>query len=232
MRALIFLGFLAPWSLATAQVGHDPANSPFHDIRLHSGPVVVIGHLGADRGVAGAGTSNAMTFGLRYEIPAGKSLHFQFSGSYLHGDRFIINQRADSSSPERKTGPFTSDLAHVEIAMQLRLTGGKTWHGFAPYLGTGLGLVFDVNSPGDTTKSGYRFGTKLTPAFMTGVRWYPARRVMFNADVRAQFWRLKYPISFHDNTQATDGSRVLPLTQPLQDWTLHPWISLGIGWIF
>jgi len=25
---------------------------------------------------------------------------------------------------------------------------------------------------------------------------------------------------------------VLPLTQPLRDWTTHPWISLGIGWIF
>src|SRR5882762_8573132 len=221
-----------PPNRLTAQVGHDPAHSPFHDIRLHSGPVVVIGHLGADRGVAGAGTSNAMTFGLRYEIPAGKTLHLPLTGTYLRGDRFIINPRADSSSPARKTGPFKSDLALVEIGMQLRLTGGKTWHGFAPYLGTGLGLVFDVNSPGDTTRSGYQFGTKLTPAFMTGVRWYPARRVMINADVRAQLWRLKYPISFHDNTQASDGSRVLPLTQPLNDWTLHPWISLGIGWIF
>ncbi len=221
-----------PPNRLAAQVGHDPAQSPFHDIRLHSGPVFVVGHLGADRGVAGAGTSNAMTFGLRYEIPAGKTLHFQFTGTYLHGDRFIINPRADSSSPGRKTGPVTSDLACVEIGMQLRLTGGKTWHGFAPYLGTGLGLVFDVNSPGDTTRSGYQFGTKLTPAFTTGVRWYPAHRVMINADARAQLWRLKYPISFHDSTQASDGSRVLPLTQPLNDWTLHPWISLGIGWIF
>jgi hypothetical protein len=221
-----------PPNRLTAQVGHDPAQSPFHDIRLHSGPVVVVGHLGGDRGVARAGTSNAMTFGLRYEIPAGKTLHFQFTGTYLHGDRFIINPRADSASPGRKTGPVTSDLAFVEIGMQLRLTGGKTWHGFAPYLGTGLGLVFDVNSPGDTTRSGYQFGTKLTLAFTTGVRWYPAHRVMINADVRAQLWRLKYPISFHDSTQASDGSRVLPLTQPLNDWTLHPWISLGIGWIF
>jgi hypothetical protein len=22
------------------------------------------------------------------------------------------------------------------------------------------------------------------------------------------------------------------LTQPLTDWTLHPWISLGVGWTF
>ena len=106
---------------AVGQVGHDPARSPFRDIRLHPGPVIFVGHLGADRGVAGAGTSNAMTFGLRYEIPAGKSLHFQFTGTYLHGDRFIINPRADSATPGRKTGPFTSDLAFVEIGMQLMM---------------------------------------------------------------------------------------------------------------
>jgi len=221
-----------PPNRLTAQVGHDPAQSPYRDILLHAGPVFFFGHLGGNRGVAPAGTSNAQTFGARYEIPAGKSLHFQFTGAYLHGDRFIINPRADSSSPARTTGPFTSDLALAEIGMQLRLTGGKTWHGFAPYAGTALGMLFDVNSPGDTTGSGYRFGSKLTIAFATGVRWYPARRVMINGDLRAQFWRLKYPFSFHDSTKASDGSRVLPLSQPLKDWTTHPWICLGIGWIF
>ena len=221
-----------PPNRLTAQVGHDPAHSPYRDILLHSGPVFFVGHLGADRGVAGAGTSNALTFGARYEIPAGRSLHFQFTGAYLRGDRFILDPRADSSSPARRTGPYKSDLALVEVGMQLRLTGGKTWRGFAPYVGTGLGLIFDVNSPGDTTRSGYQFGSKLTLALASGVRWYPARRVMINADVRAQLWRLKYPLSFHDPTQAPDGSRVIPLTQPLNDWTLHPWISLGMGWIF
>jgi hypothetical protein len=229
---VVFLSFGPTVRRSDGQVGHDPAHSPYRDILLHPGPVIFVGHLGADRGVVGAGTSNALTFGARYEIPAGKSLHFQFSGTYLHGDRFIINPRADSASPARKTGPFTSDLALVEVGMQLRLTGGKTWRGLAPYVGTGLGLIFDANSPGDTTRSGYQFGTKLTLALATGVRWYPARHLMINADVRAQLWRLKYPISFHDATQASDGSRVLPLTQPLNDWTLHPWVSLGIGWIF
>jgi len=215
----------------SAQVGHDPAHSPYRDILLHSGPVFFVGHLGADRGTAGAGTSNALTLGAHYEIPAGRAVHFQFTGAYLHGDRFIIDPRADSSAPARRTGPVKSDLGLFEIGMQLRLTGGKTWHGLAPYAGTGLGLMFDVNSPGDTTGSGYQFGTKLTIAFATGVRWYPARRVMINGEVRAHFWRLKYPLSFHEQ-RAADGSRVIPLTQPLTDWTLHPWISLGIGWIF
>ncbi|HEY3220603.1 MAG TPA: hypothetical protein VGJ80_07725 [Gemmatimonadales bacterium] len=230
--ALLISLSIIPTFRASAQVGHDPGSSPYRDILLHSGPIFFVGHLGADRGTAGAGTSNATTFGARYEIPAGRSLQFQFTGAYLHGDRFIINPRADSSSPARRTGPFESDLAVVDVGMQLRLTGGKTWRGFAPYVGTGLGIMFDVKSPGDTTGSGYRFGTKLTLAFASGVRWYPARRVMITGDLRAQLWRLKYPLSFHDSTQASDGSRVLPLTQPLNDWTLHPWISLGIGWTF
>jgi len=229
--AFTFLSLLAPWSLASGQVGHDPGTSPYHDILLHPGPVFFFGHLSGDRGNAQAGTSNARTFGVRYELPAGHAVQFQFTGAYLQGDRFIIDPRADSTAPERRTGPYKSDLGLVEIGMQLRLTGGKTWRGFAPYAGTGLGLMFDVDSPGDTTQSGYRFGTKLTVAFATGVRWFPARHVLINADVRAHMWKLKYPVSFH-STLSPDGSRVIPLNEPLNDWTLHPWISLGIGWIF
>lgn len=214
----------------SAQVGYDPATSPYHDILLHPGPVVFVGHLSADRGRAGAGTSNALTFGARYEIPAGRSMLFQFTTAYLHGDRFILDPRANSNSPARRTGPVNSDLALAEVGLQLRLTGGKTWRGFAPYVGTALGLMFDVNSPGDTTRSGYSFGTKLSLAFATGIRWYPTRRVMINGDVRAHLWRLKYPLSFHN--PAPDGSTIVPLSGALTDWTLHPWVSLGVGWTF
>lgn len=214
----------------SAQVGHNPGDSPFRDILLRSGMSVVVGHLSNDRGRAGAGMSNALTFGIRYEIPTGRSLQFQFTTAYLHGDRFILDPRADSASPQRRTGPFKSDLALAEIGVQLRLTGGKTWHGFSPYVGTALGMMFDVNSPGDTTGSGYHFGTKFTLAGATGVRWYPARRVAITGELRGHLWRLKYPLSFH--APATDGSRVVPTRDPLTDWTLHPWISLGIGWTF
>src|SRR2546426_10087393 len=142
-----------PPNRLTAQIGNYPELTACRAILLHSGPVFFVGHLGADRGTTGAGTSNALTFGARYEIPAGTALHFQSTGAYLHGDRFILDPRADSSSPARRTGPFKSDLGMVEVGMQLRLSGNKTWRGLAPYLGTGLGLTFDMNSPGDATGS-------------------------------------------------------------------------------
>ena len=212
----------------SAQVGHDPSNSPYRDVPVHPGPMLFFGHLGGDRGNAGSGMSNARTFGLRYELPAGRALIFQFTGVYLKGDRFVLNPYVDSTAALRKTGPFESDLAMGEIGMQLRLSGGKSWRGLAPYVGMGLGLMFDAKEPKDT--SDYRFGTKLTPALATGVRWYAGRHLQVNVDLRAQMWRLKYPVAYH--LAAPDGSRILPLTRTLQDWTLHPWLSVGVGWIF
>ncbi len=228
-RLVISLSIFPSFRLA-AQVGHDPAHSPYQDIILRSTPILFFGHLSADRGRAGVGLSNARTLGARYEIPAGRSLLFQFTAAYLEGDRFVIDPRADSTSPERRTGPVPAGIAITDVGILLRLTGGKTWHGIAPYAGVGIGLAYDVRSGRDTTGSGYQFGTKVVLNGATGVRWYPTRRVMIDADLRAQFWRLRYPVSFH--TPAPDGSRVVPLSQPLTDWTLHPWISLGIGWIF
>ena len=216
----------------SAQVGHDPADSPYQDIILRSTPILFFGHLSGDRGRAGVGLSNARTFGARYEIPAGRSLLFQFTAAYVEGDRFVIDPRADSTSPERRTGPVPAAIAITDVGILLRLTGGKTWRGIAPYAGVGIGLAYDVRSGRDTSRSGYQFGTKVVLNGATGVRWYPSRRVMIDADLRAQFWRLRYPLSFHDASQAPDHSRVIPLSQPLTDWTLHPWISLGIGWIF
>src|SRR2546429_3513425 len=225
----MFLSNIPTFQLS-AQVGHNPGDSPYQAIMLRSSRVLFFGHLSADRGRAGVGISNARTFGVRYEIPAGRSLLFQFTAAYLEGDRFVIDPRADSTSPERRTGPVPAAIAITDVGILLRLTGGKTWRGIAPYAGVGIGLAYDVRSGRDTTRSEYRFGTKFVLNGATGVRWYPARRLMVDADLRAQFWRLRYPVSFH--TPAADGSRVVPLSQPLTDWTLHPWISLGIGWIF
>ncbi len=222
----------------SAQIGHDPGSSRYHDVLLHPVLSVYGGYLSGDRGRADAGVSNAQTIGARYELPSGKSLVFQFHAAYLMGDRFIIDPTEDSTSPGRKTGPHESNLLLTEIALNHRLTGGKMWRRWGPYVGVALGLVFDLHSPGDTTgingasASGYSFGTKVGLGAALGTRWYPTRRrIVVNAEARMQAWRLKYPPSFHAQL-SPDGSRVVPLSQALTDWTWHPWLSLGIGWTF
>lgn len=226
---LLCLGVVASWRALPAQVGHDPAHSPYRDVVRGPAPVVFVGHLSGDRGRAGVGPANALTFGVRYELPAGRSLAVQFSGAYLKADRFIVNPYVAETAATRRTGPVDTDLLLTDVAFQLRLTGGKTWHGLAPYVTSGLGMAFDLRSPGDTTRSAYTFGSKLTVTVGTGVRWHAARRLAVQADARAVYWRLSYPSSFR--SLAPDGNRVVPLGVNT-DWTRHPWISLGLGWTF
>ncbi|HWC73222.1 MAG TPA: hypothetical protein VG454_04725 [Gemmatimonadales bacterium] len=216
---------------AVGQVGHNPASSPYHDILLRSGPSIFAGHLSGDRGSADAGFSNGDAIGLRYELPAGKTLVVQFNGTYVKGDRFIINPAADSSSPQRKTGPYPAEIFITDLMLQLRLTGAKSWHRIAPYAGAGIGLGFETKAPPDTIKSGtYKFGTKFILSGATGVRIYPLRRISLNGDARFALWKESYPTSFHQT--ASDGSRVLPLLHDLSEWTFHPILSVGVGWTF
>ena len=189
-----------------------------------------VGHLGGDRGRADAGPSDARTLGLRYDLPLSRPLVFFFSATYAKGDRFIINPEADSASPDRRTGPVDTELLFTELGLQLRLSGAKSWRGFAPYLGVSSGLAFDLNSPGDTTQSGYRFGTKVVLSGAAGVRWHVGRHLTVQTDARVLLWRLRYPLSFY--VPAPDSSVVVPPDQPSRDWSVHPWISLGVGWTF
>ncbi len=91
-----------PADRLTAQIGHDPATSPYRDIYRAAGPVVFAGHLGGDRGEAGVGPGNALTFGLRYELPMGRSTLLQFTASYLKGDRYIVNPAVNPGAPGRR----------------------------------------------------------------------------------------------------------------------------------
>lgn len=227
---LLLLGVLPSWRPLSAQVGHEPGGSPYRDLTHASGPAFFVGVLGGERGRAGVGPSNGRTFGVRYDLQAGRSMIFQLGATYLKADRFIVDPQAAETSATRRTGPADTEILLTEAALLLRLTGGKTWHGLAPYAGFASGLAFDMKSPGDSTGSGYEFGTKFLLSFDTGVRWHAGQHVTVQADWHALLWRLGYPSSFHD--LAPDQSRVVPLPDPLTDWTFHPWASLGIGWTF
>ncbi len=222
---LVLLGVVASWSGATAQIGHDPARSPYHDIPHGGVGLATFGYLGGSRGRVGVGVSDGPTFGLRYEVAPG-AIGVSLGVAYAQTTRFVVDPAKDSAS--RKTGPFDTDVILVDAGLQLVLTGRKTWHGFAPYLGGAMGVAVGGGSPPDP--SGYDFGNKFTFAPEAGVRWYPGRRVSVRADFRAVAWKLTYPISY--KVPASDGTRVLPLDATLNEWTWHPWLTIGLGWTF
>jgi hypothetical protein len=172
------------------------------------------------------GPSDGLTGGLRYEVQFG-AVGASLGVAYARTSRFVQDYTKDSTS--RKTGPFRDPVVLADAGLQLVLTGRKTWRHFAPFIGGALGVVIGSQLAQDT--SGYRFGTKITLAPNAGVRWYPARRLSVRGDFRLVLWKLRYPLAYKVPNKF-DGSSVLAATAPLDQWTAHPWATIGVGWTF
>jgi hypothetical protein len=117
----------------------------------------------------------------------------------------------------------------AETGLIILLTGDKTWHRLAPYLGANLGLAFGSGVPQDS--SGYGFSAKFVSGPMLGMRLYASDAVFVRVEGRLQFWKLKYPPSYFVGTDESD-----PLLNPLlnseSEWTTHPTLMVGVGYSF
>jgi hypothetical protein len=203
----------------SAQVGHDPGDSPYHDIRRGAMVRVVGGNFSGTRGKLGVGPSHGRTGGVRLEYQASNVVIFTTGIAYARTDAFYLT--ALDSTP-KKIGPINNALVLADAGIQLSLTGGKTFHGFQPYVGGTLGLVFGSAIAADT--SGYQFGTKFAYAPEAGIRWYPARRVTLELGGRMVYYKLQYPTAYK--------LHLLPFTAPLSEMTTHPWATVGVAWTF
>src|SRR5256885_14031124 len=63
--AVVLLAIVPSFHLS-AQVGHEPSQSPYHDIRRGGVGVITFGYLGGSRGGPGVGISDGYTGGRRY----------------------------------------------------------------------------------------------------------------------------------------------------------------------
>jgi len=225
--ALVGLGVLASWNVCTAQVGHPPDRSPFHDIRVGGTLVLGFGYLSGGRGIVGVGPSNGDAFALRFERPLSHVLFVALGAANVTTSRYVVDPTKDSAS--RTSGPVDNSLAIIDAGLYMLLTGSKTWHGVAPYWGMSAGVALGRRVSSDP--SAYDFGTRLTFGPQVGVRWYLARRLSVRADARMLYWRLTYPLQFRDPSPV-DSTRALPADGALREWTRHPWLGLGVGWTF
>jgi hypothetical protein len=223
--AVLLTGY--PPNRLSAQVGYPPAASPYRDIPR--GPVAIfgIGYLGGSRGRVGVGMADGITWNARYETGLGGAVTVGLGLAYAQTTRYTVDPTRDAAT--RTQGPIETDVILADLGLQLVLTGRKSWHGVAPYLGAGVGLAFGGSPQRDP--GGYEFRTKITLNPQAGVRWHPSARLSVRAAVQAVYWRLNYPLSYKDPSPV-DGSRVLPLEASLTEWTAHPWISVGVGWNF
>ena len=219
--AVCIVGLLSahPPIRLSAQVGHDPGASPFHDVRRGLMLRVVGGVYGGGRGRFRVGPSHGKTGGLRLEYQASNAVVLTTGIAYAQTDAFYVTAYDDVP---RTVGPIDNDLVLADAGLQLSLTGGKSFHGFQPYVGATLGLAHGSSFQADTSL--YRFGTKFTYGPEAGVRWYPARRLTLELGGRLVYYKLQYPLSYRIH--------LIPINAPLTEWTAHPWATVGVAWTF
>lgn len=225
------LGPGGPGRLA-AQVGHDPATSPFRDIRSSVFITAVGGYFMGNGGQVGAAPHDGPVGGIRMSFLANRSL--QLSAGVLYGSltRNLIDP--NKTPAEQVTGTATHGTWWIEAALQFNFTGNKSWHGLAPFAGAATGVTITETVPEDP--GGFRMGTKFVLAPMLGTRYFIAGDVHLQADIRFQFWQISYPSTylqepFEDPGTPSNPNAVIPTGRP-KDWSVTPWVNVGLGFPF
>ena len=221
---------LAPCVSAAAQVGYLPSQSPYRELTTGTFVEVNGGRVLGAGGLLQLGPRNGYSEGARIVLRGNHTLQLSF-GLWTAGTQRTWIDAYDSVATRNK-GLIDQRLIAGEFGLQFNATGGKTWHGLAPYGGVGVGLVHGQASPAADT-SGYAFGTKLFFAPTLGTRLFAGSRLYFKLDVRGIFWNLTYPVSYSNEPVKQPGtvghSNAVNTTGVTSQYTLTPEIRLGIG---
>lgn len=229
LRFLLAL-ILVPAASAAAQIGYLPSQSPYRELTKGTFIELSGGRMLGSGGLLKLGPRDGTSLGAKFVLRGNHTLQLSFAVWSAGLQRSLID--ADDSVATRDKGLIDQRLYGAEFGLQLNATGGKTWHGLAPYAGVGLGLVHGQASPATDT-SGYKFGTKFFFAPTIGTRLFAGERLYFKVDLRGVFWKLVYPPSYADEPSRQPGtsgnSNAVNPTGVLSQYTLTPEIRFGIG---
>lgn len=194
-----------------AQVGHAPSSSPYRDIPKSRSITLLVGSVGGDGGSIGVGPHHGTSYGVRFDIRAGAPIQFGFT--FARGDLERLVVSAADSVHNRVDGPVSQSVTMGEVALQINITGKKSWHRLAPYFGGSAGFISGSSLPASVPdSSGYKFGTKFYAGPAAGVRVYLSNTLHLRLDARQLFWKIKYPIAYNAD----------PAAEPSGDIANHP----------
>ena len=224
-RILLLVLSLAGATPLAAQVGYEPRDSPYRDLPHATGISALGAYFDGGGGSVGVGPHDGWLYGGRFQIRSNRSL--SLGASVLYGN--LQRRLLDPSAPagERDKGLVDESMIITEAVIHMNLTGAKSWHRMAPFLGFGVGAAFGGNTPADS--SGYEFGTKFSFAPFVGLRFYPTSRLALRGEMRGNLWKLSYPISYRTTT---DDGTVIIADGAVSEWVMQPVYVFGLSYYF
>lgn len=229
--SLLAVLLFAPGTLG-AQVGHDPRTSPYRDIKHGSMLVPQASFVRGSGGSLGILPNSGVLYGFRAEIGGAGPLLFgaEFGTGTL--ERLIVD--ADAPVATRVTGPVDQSFTMIGLNLKLNLTGGKTWHRLAPYVGGGTGLALAGKVPADT--SGWNYSKRIYLAPTAGFRLFLTETLYLRAEARSVFVKVTYPESYREEPAFDPGTNENPNAvlagQRVKQWVATGVYTIGIGFPF
>jgi len=207
-----------------AQVGHEPASSPYRDLEYRQELTPYYGYAAAKVDAAGITPQSSAIAGLHYELYLGGPVSLTSDLSSMFSDRTVL----DPTKPraQRVVGTETATVYGLDLGMALGLTGRKSWHRLAPLVRAGVGIVTS-KAADDTT--GLKFGTPFAFTFGAGVKFVPGGRIQLRADVGERLFKQKYPDAYYRTT--SDNTAVLTDSKRSY-WTNHGLLTFGVSYLF
>ena len=225
MKAFLFgIAALLAALPAAAQVGHDPASSPYLDLEHKQEITWLFGYLSARPDPAGVAPRSALMTGVRYELNLVGPLDLSADLTRSFSERTVIDPTKPLAT--RVLGTESSPVYSADVALAVDLTGRKSWHHLVPQVRGGLGVV----SSNAKDPSGFSFGTPFAFSVGAGVKWVPGGRFQLRADVTDRIFKLNYPASFY--VAASDGSSVLTAATPTSFYTHQAALTVGVSYLF
>jgi len=215
-------------AVGAAQVGHDPAHSPYQTLRFGQFIGVNSGLLNGNGGELGVAPHHGPSIGLRYDFLSSGTVNLGFEATFARLERTLV----DPSKPLATaiTGPVKDKVGMIDAILQFNVTGGKTWHRLAPYVSAGFGLMVTQHLKADTV-SDFNFKTRFALIPAIGTRVFLTDRLFLRLEVRSAFWSVTYPASFRA-APSSDPTKPPVLATPAKEWLANGWYTVGLSYAF
>ena len=197
--------------------------SPYRFLEKSQGLGVQAGYLFTDRGEFDTGPHSAPLVGLEYRGRFAGPLSGIVSLSYLPSERTVYGQGANSTVAA--LGDTDAHLILAQAGLEFTVTGARTWHSLAPFLGASFGLIANVSGRSDLETDASLPETQLVdlgPSFAVGgsagTDWFISDRFSVRAAGRGNLWRFKTPAGIAGREET--------------EWLLNAGGTLGVAFHF
>lgn len=229
LAAAAFLLTAGPPVRLFAQVGHEPTSSPFHDLTTTQGFSLSFGRFAGNRTVAGVGAKPGPLLGVRFDTRLSGPADLWASVARIASSRRVVDP---TDTVLKVSGPIDMPLIAADLGIALNLTGAKTWHRIAPFVGIGLGVLSPTKTV--TDPGGYRAASNFSFVPTIGTRAFLGRSLALRLDAQDYYFRYEWPLSYYGGVDASNNRRppVFEPSTPTKQWTHNFALSVGLTYTF